>query len=102
MQIVWTREALNRLAEIEEYISKDSPDRAADFVNYLINQGETLKDHPKIGRVVSEVGNENIRELIARKYRIIYRVSVKRIEILTVFEGHRLLRLEELGINWDK
>ncbi len=99
MQIIWTREALDRLTDIEDYISKDSPDRAINFVNYLIDQGETLKDHPKIGRIVSEVGNENIRELIAKKYRIIYRVSKKGVEILTVFEGHRLLRLEELGTN---
>ncbi|MGB5156020.1 type II toxin-antitoxin system RelE/ParE family toxin [Desulfobacterium sp. N47] len=99
MQIVWTQEALERLAEIEEYISKDSPNRAVNFINYLIEQAETLIEHPKIGRVVPEVGNENIRELIAKRYRIIYRVSLKRIEILTVFEGHRLLRIEELEDN---
>ena len=99
MQLIWTREALERLTEIEEYIAKDSQARAINFINHLLSQGETLKDHPKIGRVVPEVGNENIRELIARKYRIIYRVSDKRVEILTVFEGHRLLRLDELGIN---
>jgi len=99
MQVIWTREALDRLSEIEDYIAKDSPERAIGFVNYLTDQGEALKDHPKIGRVVPELANENIRELIAKKYRIIYRVSKKRVEILTVFEGHRLLRLEELGIN---
>ncbi|MBN1466336.1 type II toxin-antitoxin system RelE/ParE family toxin [candidate division KSB1 bacterium] len=99
MQIIWTHEALNRLADIEEYISKDSSERAANFVNYLIDRAETLKDHPKIGRVVPEMANKNIRELIFRKYRIIYQVFEKRIEIITVFEGHRLLRLEELDIN---
>jgi len=99
MQIRWTREALERLTEIEEYISKDSPDRAISFVNYLIDQTEALEDHPRLGRVVPEVGNENIRELIARKYRIVYRVSEEGLDILTVFEGHRLLRLEELGNN---
>ena len=96
MQIIWTQEALNRLTDIENYISKDSPNRAITFINYLIDQGESLKDHPKIGHVVQELGNENIRELIAKKYRIIYRVSQNRVEILTVFEGHRLLRREEL------
>ena len=99
MQIRWTREALERLTEIEDYITKDSPDRAIRFVQYLTDQGENLKDHPKIGRVVPEIGNENIRELIAKKYRIIYQISENEIDILTVFEGHRLLRLEELGIN---
>ncbi len=99
MQIIWTREAVDRLAEIEEYIFKDSHERAIRFVDYLIDQGKAIKDHPKSERVVPEVGNENMRELIVRKYRIIYRVSKKRIEILSIFEGHRLLRFEELGIN---
>ncbi len=99
MQIRWTREALERLTEIEDYISKDSPERAIGFMNYLIDQTEALEDHPRLGRVVPETGNENIREIIARKYRIIYRVSEDGIDILTVFEGHRLLRLEELGNN---
>ena len=99
MQFIWTREALERLTDIEDYISKDSQERAIKFINYLIDQAETLKDHPMIGRIVPEIGNENIRELIAKKYRIIYRVSDIRIEILTVFEGHRLLPIEELGIN---
>ena len=99
MQLVWAQEALDRLAEIERYISKVSQNRAVNFINYLIDQGERLKNHPKIGRVVPELGNENIRELIAKKYRIIYKLAKNRTEILTVFEGHRLLRLEELGTN---
>jgi toxin ParE1/3/4 len=99
MQIIWTLEALERLAEIEEYISKDSSTRAVKFIDYLIDRGESLCDHPQMGRVVPEIGNGNIREIIAKKYRIIYRISKERIEILTVFEGHRLLKLNELGIN---
>jgi len=31
-------------------------------------------------------------------YGAVYRLTGKRIEILTVFEGHRLLRLDELGL----
>ena len=97
MQVVWTREALNRLAEIETYIAKGSSKRAIAFINYLIGKGEALKDHPRIGRIVPEIGHEDIREIIGKKYRIIYRVLRDRIDILTVFEGHRLLKQEELG-----
>jgi toxin ParE1/3/4 len=98
MHLVWTREALNKLSEIEKYISQDSPDRAITFVDYLIERGDALKDHPNIGRVVPEIGKESIRELIAKNYRIIYRIDRDRIEILTVFEGHRLLRDDELKL----
>ena len=37
-----------------------------------------------------------LRELLVGNYRIIYRITSNTIEVLTVFEGHRLLRDDEL------
>jgi toxin ParE1/3/4 len=48
-----------------------------------------------MGRMVPETANPTIRELIFKDYRIVHRLLNDRIEILTVFEGHRLLRIEE-------
>jgi plasmid stabilization system protein ParE len=99
MRISWTREALGQLVEIEEFIARDSPERAAIFVDGLIDQTETvLVGNPNIGRMVPEVAKPEIRELIYRKYRVVYRVTENGIEILTVFEGHRLLRADEPGV----
>ncbi|MBL7128814.1 MAG: type II toxin-antitoxin system RelE/ParE family toxin [Ignavibacteria bacterium] len=96
MRVVWTNEALERLIEIEGFIAQDSPQRAERFVDYLIKQGESISKNPNIGRIVPEISNPDIRELIAKKYRIVYRVKKSIIEILTVFEGHRLLRIDEI------
>jgi len=52
-----------------------------------------------IGRMVPEILNPLIRELIVKNYRIIYRLKKTNIEILTVHEGHRLLRLDEIDID---
>jgi len=98
VKVVWTQEALDRLSDIEDFISQDSPQRAAKFVNYLIQRGEGVSKNPRIGRIVPEISNPNIREIIAQKYRIVYKIQENRIEILTVFEGHKLLSLEELRI----
>jgi len=57
-----------------------------------------LLDRPLIGRVVAEIANPDIRELIFKKYRIVYRLNANCIEILTVFEGHRLLRIDEIDV----
>lgn len=98
MKIKWTNEALEQLIEIEEFISKDSPERAAVFVDQLIEHAEdSLPDNPRMGRTVLEIANPDIRELIFRKYRIVYRLTESNIEILSVFEGHRLLRIDETG-----
>ncbi len=46
---------------------------------------------PRAGRVVPELGLEEIREVFLGKYRIVYRLVEGGIEVLTVFEGHRQL-----------
>lgn len=97
MKVIWTQEAIAQLIEIEDFIANDSPKRAAEFVDEIIDHAEaTLPDTPSIGRMVPEINNTDIRELIFKKYRIVYRVNKKNIEILTVFEGHRLLRIDDI------
>ncbi|MCZ7557920.1 MAG: type II toxin-antitoxin system RelE/ParE family toxin [Bacteroidia bacterium] len=98
MQILWTHEAFQQLTAIEDYISKDSPERAADFINIMVERAEAIPDSPRMGRVVPEIVNPDIRVLIFKKYRIVYRLTEQRIEILTLFEGHRLLRLDEIDV----
>ena len=98
MKIRWSYEALERLIEIEDYISKDSSVRAIQFVDQLIEHAELLSGKPLMGRMIPELANPDIRELVFKKYRIIYRLKEKRIEILTVFEGHRLMRIDEIEV----
>ena len=98
MSITWSREAGDNLVDIEEFIARDSVERAVRFVDALIDHAEALlTDNQRSGRSVPEIGHPDIRELIFRGYRIVYRLNGDRIEILTVFEGHRLLRLNESG-----
>jgi toxin ParE1/3/4 len=98
MKIRWSYEALERLIEIEDYISKDSSVRAIQFVDQLIEYAEVLSGKPLMGRMIPELANPDIRELVFKKYRIIYRLKEKHIEILTVFEGHRLMRIDEIEV----
>ena len=98
MGISWSHEALERLTEIEEFIARDNPVRAFTFVDELVDHAETaLATNPYIGRMVPELARPEIRELVHRHYRIVYRVKEDCLEILTVFEGHRLLRVDEIG-----
>lgn len=53
---------------------------------------------PLAGRVVPEYADrQEIRELLRRAYRIVYRVGENAIEILTIFEGHRLFPPDAVG-----
>ena len=96
MKLLWTTESINRLSEIEEYISRDNAERAVEFVSNLIDHADVLLKNPKIGRKVPELSNDQIREIIYKNYRIVYRIQPDHIEILTVFESHRLFRQDEI------
>ncbi len=92
MRVVWTHEALDRLSDIEDFISQDSPERAARFVNYLIQrEWKGVSKNPRIGRMVPEISISHVREIIAQKYRIVYPIQENRIEIIKcVFCGGRM------------
>ncbi|MBO6940160.1 MAG: type II toxin-antitoxin system RelE/ParE family toxin [Deltaproteobacteria bacterium] len=97
MKVVWTATAVARLEAIEDFIASDDPQAAERFIDALLAIGESLADSPQRGRVVPELPGSGLREVIHHGYRIVYRATTKRIEILTVFQGHRLLREDELG-----
>ncbi len=94
MKIIWTREALENIIEIENYISENNPQNAIEFTDSLIHKCEYLVDNPNMGRIVPELHNSSIRELIHKNYRIVYRHIDEEIQILTVFEGHRSIPLD--------
>ena len=45
-----------------------------------------------MGRVVPELNEENVRELIVGNYRVIYEATASTMRILTVLHGARLLK----------
>lgn len=90
-KVLWTENAVQDLQTIRDFISQDSPERAAEWVLKLFDAGESLTKLSHRGRIVPEFNQENIRELIVENYRLVYCVQTATAEILTVFEGHRLL-----------
>jgi addiction module RelE/StbE family toxin len=96
MTVTWTEQALERLLEIERFVARDDPRAADRLVDKLIDRGEALAEHPDRGRRLLELSESGLRELVVDNYRIVYRRTPKVVEVLTVFEGHRLLRPDEL------
>lgn len=63
-------------------------------VNSVFKQLDLLRQHPQLGRMVPEFGNEKVRELLYRQYRISYHlVSADRIDVLALQTGLRPLQL---------
>jgi plasmid stabilization system protein ParE len=93
LPLVWTERAANDLDAIADFIATDNAVAAVAWVEALVAAVQPVAQAPRMGRQVPEFAREDLREVIHRTYRIVYRVAPDRIEVLTVFEGHRLLRL---------
>ena len=89
MKLIWTDPAIEDLRALRDYIGRDSDFYAADMVEQMVLSVEKLLRFPKMGRVVPETQDESIREVLHQNYRIIYRISGERIEILTIIHGSR-------------
>jgi plasmid stabilization system protein ParE len=80
-EIIWSPTARLDLLEIIQYISVDNPSVANAFSKKIINIIEQLKKFPNSGRIVPEFKNPNIRELIEKHYRIVYRLKKNNTQI---------------------
>ena len=61
-----------------------------------VDVADNAGGYPNRGRKLPEIPGSGLRELVVDSYRIVYRRMLNTIEVLTVFEGHRLLRRDEL------
>jgi toxin ParE1/3/4 len=96
MRIIWSPLAVERVSEIAEYIARDNPTAAKEWTDMVFGKVERLKSFPGSGRIVPEIDNPRIRELIYSNYRIIYRIEEKQLSILTVRHGKQILPVDEI------
>lgn len=87
--VIWSIPARNDLKQIYDYIAKDSKYYATNVVENIFSKAENLDEFPEIGRVVPEIGDENVRELIIYSYRLIYEVAPNDVQILAIIHGKR-------------
>jgi toxin ParE1/3/4 len=91
MIVRWTDTAVRHLTAIHDAIARDSPIYARRMVDRLTRRSMQIAEQPQSGRMVPEYDDPNIRELIERPYRIIYRIMPGAIDVLAVMHGARLL-----------
>jgi plasmid stabilization system protein ParE len=79
------------LEDIVRYIARHNPDAAVRMGNGLIARAEGLAAFPELGRVVPEFRQPDLREVIHRTFRVIYRVKREGevVEIVRFWHGAR-------------
>ncbi len=91
IKVEWSPEAAEDLESIAEYIARDSEFYARAVVSKILEVSRNIGEFPLIGRAVPEIGNANIRERFIYSYRLVYRAEEKRILVIAVIHGKRLL-----------
>ena len=91
-KVNWTFQALEDLSDIGEQLAQNSNSYASHIVKVILEKTELLQSFPELGRIVPESKIKSIRELIIKKYRIIYVLSSdKEVNILAVRHSSKLL-----------
>ena len=90
-KIIWSEQAREDLREIVTFIALDNPATAESFGYLLMTKVDALAQFPRLGRVVPEEDDEDIREIIFRSYRIVYQVIEKQqvVAIARIWHGAR-------------
>jgi len=91
VRVHWTHTAIAHLLAIYEHIAQDAPLYAQRMIDRLTKCSEQIAVFPQSGRMVPEYAAPDIREVIERPYRIIYRIKTDQIDILAVVHGAQLL-----------
>ena len=95
--VKWAQVAWDDLEQIADHIARDSNHYAASFVRRIRDTARSLDALSERGRVVPELGDPNVRELIVGNYRLIHEVTPETIFILGVIHGAR-----DLAALWER
>lgn len=92
MRLTWSRRATRDAEQAAEWIAKDRPEGALEWLDGLHGAVLRLQQFPFSGHVLPEIPLAARREIPYAGYRIIYRLRPDAIEILRVAHARRDLR----------
>lgn len=81
--VILSPKAVGDLESIIRYIALNNPESARKVGQNLLNKTKELSQFPSKGQKVPEFNNPDIRQVILKPYRIVYRIEEdkKRISI---------------------
>jgi toxin ParE1/3/4 len=96
VKVEWSPLADEQVDDAVAYISGDSPTAALQWLERLLDRAKSLATFPDSGRVVPELGRQDIREIIVSPYRVMYRRKDDLVEIAAV--RHEAREFDERAI----
>jgi plasmid stabilization system protein ParE len=90
-KVILTPQSIDDLRKIVSFVAQQNPERARTFGYELIDQALSLATFPERGRVVPEIGEPSVREVIHGSFRIIYEIFPEQavVYVLRFWHGAR-------------
>lgn len=89
MRVRWSSRARRRAADIVDYIARDRPQAALDWIDGLERAVSALDAMPMRGQQVPEWSDPDVRQILYGDYRIIYEIRDDSIDIMTIKHGRQ-------------
>jgi len=64
MNVNWSKTSIGHLADIHDFIARDSPQYALRMIDRITARSTQIADFPNSGQMVPEYENPSIREVI--------------------------------------
>jgi toxin ParE1/3/4 len=87
--VVWARRARSDLRLAITYIQADSPEAARSLASAIVQASRSLSTLWERGRIVPELGQEDVRELLLGRYRLVYEVFPDKVAVVRVLHASR-------------
>jgi len=87
--VIWAPSARAHLSQALSYIAGDAPRAARRFLAEVFERASSLETLSKRGRIVREFEGSTYRQLVARRYRMIYRVMPREVHVVAFIHGAR-------------
>jgi toxin ParE1/3/4 len=90
-KVVLTPQSIADLEAIVKFIAKHNSERARSFGYELIERALSVATFPERGRIVPEISQPAVREIIHGSYRIIYEIvpEIASVFVLRFWHGAR-------------
>ncbi len=87
--VIWAPSARAHLSQALSYIAGDAPRAARKFLAEVMERTGSLETLSERGRIVREFEDTKYRQLVVRRYRMIYRVMPDEVHIVAFIHGAR-------------
>ena len=93
MRVHWSSRARRQVTELFEYIARDRPLAAEATLLSFLERVELLSELPEQGAPWGDGSRPDLRQIVHESHRVVYRVGVDEVSILSV--RHTRMDLEE-------